>query len=84
MGKQYRTANGKIVDMQTLLLNNEMAPAIGNMGVNARGDKINSSGEIIKSRAEVMKEYHKLHTNIPTDEPSELTPDNTPTGDKNG
>ncbi len=77
MGKQYRTANGKIVDLQTLLLNNELQPSIGNMHVNARGDKIDSSGNIIKTRAEVMKDYHKLHTPIPTDEPSELTPDNT-------
>lgn len=85
MGKQYRTANGKSVDIETLILNNELAPAIGNMNVNARGDKINSNGDIIKSRSEVMADYHKLHTTVPQDgevkNSSELTPDNI--GDQN-
>jgi len=79
MGKQYRTANGKIVDMSTLVMQNELTPAVGNVRVNARGDEINSRGEITKSRAEIMQEYHKLHTMVPEDGPvqqsSALEPD---------
>ena len=38
--KIYRTALGKSVDMGALLLKNEDVRAVGNMGVNARGDVI--------------------------------------------
>lgn len=69
MGKVYRTANGKMVDMTTLLLQNELTPAIGNVKVNARGDEIDSRGEITRSRADIMQDYNKLHTMVPQDEP---------------
>lgn len=85
MGKVYRTANGKLLDFESLLLNNELTPAVGNTRVNARGDQIDSKGNIIKTRAEIMKEYHKLNTMIPKDEKvhqkSTLKPDTL--GDKN-
>ena len=58
--KVYRTAQGRSVDFGALLLANENEPALGNMNVNARGDQINSDGEIVKSREEIMKEYNKL------------------------
>ena len=54
--KVYRTAQGRSVDFGALLLANENEPALGNMNVNARGDQINSDGEIVKSREEIMKE----------------------------
>ena len=68
MAKKYRTAQGKVVDFNALISQNETVPAIGNMNVNARGDYIDSSGEIVKSREDVMREYHKLNTMVPTDE----------------
>ena len=67
MAKKYRTAQGKVVDFNALISQNETVPAIGNMNVNARGDYIDSSGEIVKSREDVMREYHKLNTMVPTD-----------------
>jgi len=85
MGKLYRTANGKMIDMDRLMLQNERAPAVGNTRVNARGDEIFPNGEIRRSRAEVQKQHNKLHTMVPSDEPltrtSNLTPDNA--GDDN-
>jgi len=33
--------------------------AVGNMGVNARGDVIGQGGRIIKSKDDVMKEYYQ-------------------------
>ena len=65
--KVYRTAQGRSVDFGALLLANENEPALGNMNVNARGDQINSDGEIVKSREEIMKEYNKLNTMVPVD-----------------
>lgn len=69
MANYYTTANGKQVDYNQLLLKNEKAPALGNMNVNARGDKIDSSGNVIQTRNQLMKEYHKLDSNVPTDTP---------------
>ena len=67
--RKYRSAQGKIVDMNALIANNETVPSIGNMAVNARGDEILSDGTVIKTREEVMKEYHNLSTMIPEDGP---------------
>jgi len=67
-GKTYRTASGKNVDFGALLLANETAPALGNMNVNARGDEIDSAGNITKSREQVMREYNELNTMIPSDD----------------
>jgi hypothetical protein len=67
--KVYRTAQGKHLDFQAMITQGEMVPAVGNMNVNARGDEIDSSGNIIRSRDEIMQEYHKVNSMVPTDEP---------------
>lgn len=46
--KMHRSAMGKSVDMAALVAKNENTRAVGNMGVNARGDKIDSMGRIIQ------------------------------------
>ena len=57
-GNVYRTANGKMLDMRALALKNETTRAVGNMKVNARGDMIDDSNQIIKSKpAQVHKQY---------------------------
>jgi hypothetical protein len=45
--KQYRSAQGKMVDMTALMAKNERVRAVGNMKVNARGDTIDSQGKVI-------------------------------------
>ena len=45
---KYKTAMGRVVDMATLIAKNEKTRAVGNMKVNARGDKIGPGGKIIK------------------------------------
>ena len=67
--RKYRSAQGKMVDMNALIANNETVPSIGNMAVNARGDEILPDGTIIKTREELMKEYHNLSTMIPESGP---------------
>jgi hypothetical protein len=47
--KIYQTALGKSVDIGSLRLQNENVRAVGNMGVNARGDRIDSNGKVIDS-----------------------------------
>jgi hypothetical protein len=50
----YRTAKGVHIDMLKLINQNEMTIAVGNMGVNARGDKIGPGGQIISKREEIV------------------------------
>jgi hypothetical protein len=50
----YRTARGKEVDLNKLVNKNEMTLAVGNMKVNARGDKIGPGGQIIQRREELQ------------------------------
>lgn len=47
MARNYRTAQGKILDMSALAAKNEKVRAVGNMSVNARGDTIDSKGRVI-------------------------------------
>tara|TARA_Y200000002_G_scaffold26515_1_gene19953 strand:+ start:7250 stop:7654 length:405 start_codon:yes stop_codon:yes gene_type:complete len=57
--KQYRTMNGKSVDMDLLRQRNELTPAVGNVRVNARGDELGPGGKIIKKREEVLRDYYE-------------------------
>ena len=43
--KTYRTAQGKVVDLGAMMVQNETVRAVGNMSVNARGDIIATRGE---------------------------------------
>lgn len=58
--KQYRTAQGKIVDIGALQLRNENVRAVGNMPVNSRGDMLDANNRPIDSRnQQVARQYRK-------------------------
>lgn len=59
MTKVYKTANGQKIDMERMRLQNEQAPAIGNMHVNARGDEIDSRGNIVRTRNDIVRDSYK-------------------------
>jgi hypothetical protein len=62
--KQYRTAMGKTVDMGALMLQNEQVRAVGNMSVNARGDKLDGTNRIIDQKTrQVNRQYKKQASN---------------------
>lgn len=61
MGKTYRTAQGKSLDIEKLKLQNELVPAIGNMRVNARGDQLGPGGKVVKSREEMLDQHYKAN-----------------------
>lgn len=69
MSKIHRSARGDAVDMDMIRLSNEGTIAIGNMKTNARGDQLGAGGQVVKTRAEIMQEYHRLNTKIPGDVP---------------
>ena len=48
--KVYKTASGKTIDMGALILQNENVRAVGNMNVNARGDVLDGSDQVIDSK----------------------------------
>ena len=54
----HRTAQGRALDMATLIAKNEKIRAVGNMKVNARGDTIDSNGNVIKSRNQSVTEQY--------------------------
>jgi len=58
--KMYRSALGKSVDMGALLLKNENVRAVGNMSVNAKGDKLNKINNItVTNNTRTNEIYHK-------------------------
>ena len=61
--KIYRTAQGKLVDLGVLEAQNENVRAVGNMNVNARGDKLDADGNIISTRAQQVNRNLDRTTN---------------------
>ena len=59
MGRVYTSMQGKQIDMEKLQLRNELAPAIGNMKVNARGDELGAGGKIVRTREQILQDYYK-------------------------
>jgi hypothetical protein len=58
--KVYTTANGKALDMGSLILQNEHVRAVGNMKVNARGDLVDDLNRVIEPKnQEVNRQYNK-------------------------
>lgn len=62
--KVYKTARGKQVDVGSMRLQNENVRAVGNMGVNARGDRIDAQGNIIDSRNQQLQRRIQRQTNV--------------------
>ncbi len=69
MKKVYTTANGKQVNLDALISDNEQTIAVGNMKVNARGDKLGPGGKVEQTKEQVMKEYYKLNTPVAVETP---------------
>lgn len=74
MGRMYRTMQGKQVDMERLMSQNELMPAVGNVRVNARGDELGPGGKIIKKREEVVAEYYENNPKAVPDQSRIVTP----------
>jgi hypothetical protein len=78
MGRKYRTAQGKMVDIDSLKLVNEKSIAVGNMKVNARGDLLGQGGKIIETRNERMSNrYGKMQSPVASNAIPNVAPDGT-------
>lgn len=66
--KIYRTAQGKMVDLGRLQLQNENVRAVGNMKVNSRGDRLDSTNRAIQTRNEQVGRQYQRQVTAPTQE----------------
>lgn len=62
--KVYKTAKGKPVDIGALRLQNENVRAVGNMNVNARGDRIDANGDVIDPRNQQIQRRMQRQSNV--------------------
>jgi hypothetical protein len=62
--KVYKSAMGKTVDMGSLLLQNERVRAVGNMNVNARGDRLDSSNTVVEPKNQQVQRRYNRQTNV--------------------
>ena len=63
--KIYKSAQGKTVDLGTIMLQNEHVRAVGNMKVNARGDKIDNMNRVIETKSQqIQKQNDRVTTNM--------------------
>ena len=72
--KVYKSAMGRVVDLGALMLKNETIRAVGNMNVNARGDLLDSTNNVVETKPkQVQKHYQKQITNTTTIAPTTST-----------
>jgi hypothetical protein len=71
--KQYRSAQGKTVDMAALAAKNERVRAVGNMKANARGDTIDSNGKVIVPVTQKVGQQYQATVGNRTAQPKKQT-----------
>ena len=72
--RMYRTMQGRMVDIEKLRAANEDVRAVGNMGVNARGDILGPSGTIVKTKQDVVAKYYEQPRGMVDDTPARAKP----------
>ena len=82
--KVYTSAQGRKIDLGALQAQNEHVRAVGNMQVNARGDKIDPNGQVIATRAQQVNRNLDRTTNtapgpIPTSSQAQKKTDSAAT-----
>jgi len=64
--KIYKSSQGKSVDLGIIMLQNEKVRAVGNMNVNARGDKLDSNNTVIETKPRQVQRQNARTTNVTT------------------
>jgi hypothetical protein len=72
--RMYRTMQGRMVDIEKLRAANETVQAVGNMNVNARGDVLGPSGQIVTKKETVIKKYYEHPKGMVDDTPARAKP----------
>ena len=58
----YRTAKGKLIDINKVKLANESVVAVGNMKVNVRGDLLGNGGQVVAGRNQIMDQVYAVES----------------------
>jgi hypothetical protein len=55
----YKTAQGQLIDIGAIILQNETVRAVGNMNVNARGDLLDANNRVIDQKNQQVSRQHR-------------------------
>jgi len=72
--KMYRTMQGRMIDIEKLRAANESVQAVGNMGVNARGDVLGAGGKVVTPKETIIKKYYEQPKGMVSDTPTRGKP----------
>ena len=72
--RMYRTMQGRMVDIEKLRAANENVQAVGNMNVNARGDRLGPGGQIVTPKEKIIKKYYEQPKGKVDDTPTKGKP----------
>ena len=72
--RMYRTMQGRMIDIEKLRGANEDVRAVGNMNVNARGDVLSKSGQVVTPKAKVIQKYYEQPKGRVDDTPRRAKP----------
>lgn len=61
---KHTTYRGVTIDMDSMRRENEKVPALGNMSVNAKGDKLGRNKTITKTADQLARENHRTQTTV--------------------
>ena len=65
---------GRMVDIEKLRAGNESVQAVGNMNVNARGDVLGASGQVVTPKEQIIKKYYEQPKGMVSDTPTKGKP----------
>lgn len=65
--KVYRTHQGQTIDLGALILRNEQTRAVGNMNINARGDRVDADNRPIDSKNQQLQRHYRKQVGNVTD-----------------
>jgi hypothetical protein len=80
MNRRVRTARGKMIDMAAISAKHENTKAVGNVLMNAKGDRLNADGSVRISAEEIARTHHNIKsppTQTAISEPKPLQPTQT-------
>ena len=60
MSRKIKTARGQVLDMAALSAKNERVRAVGNVLMNARGDRLNQDGSVRYTAEEIARLSHDI------------------------
>lgn len=58
--KVHTTMRGRVIDMESIIMQNDKTIAIGNASKNARGDQVGQGGKVLKTQEQIEAEWAAL------------------------